>query len=316
MTTRILDHEKFSLARLRSFLKVYDAGGITNATRASHNPTSQQSQLSRQLSELREVFGAELFEGVGRARRPTALAHALARHVRDFQDGLEELGAGLNREPLDCRLGAGDSVLHWLVLPRLHEVGEIVTAAVARRVRWRPLALDNVDLYEQLADGRVDLGIVYGRPSTPGERRQKLGTLDYHLFGARRGRGEAPHWRTLLQSAPLAAVTNEPEMAAAVSELGVDVKSRCGTWPQVARAVRTGHWVGVLPTIAEVELQPGEFWSVPAPALATQSKALWLTSRPRLEVLKPGLWELRDGLATVLSQGLRQGAREAPGRAG
>jgi DNA-binding transcriptional LysR family regulator len=308
MSLRTVDHARFSLGRLRSFLKVYDAGSIAAAARQTPNAVAQQSQLSRQLSDLRAVFGTELFEGVGRDRRPTPFGRSLARLVRDFEDGLEALRAGLMEEPLVCTVGAGNSVLHWLLLPHLHEVNDLLPAAIERRVRWQPAGLDNDEVKDRVADGRLDLGIVYGPRRGPGEPRIKLGTFDLRLFAPRRLRGEAPPWKVLAQSAPLAAVTTEPHIEDAIAGLGVEVRSRCDTWPQVASAVRTGRWVGVLPHIARVELPEEEFWSVAVPSFKELSTPLYLTTRPRLEEVRPDVHALRDPVAKVLSQALRSGS--------
>jgi DNA-binding transcriptional LysR family regulator len=305
MSDSPFDHARFSLGRLRSFLKVYDAGSIVAAARRAPNVVAQQSQLSRQLSELREVFGTELFEGVGRERRPTPFATKLAQLVRDFEVGLEDLRAGLRAEPLVCAMGAGNSVLHWLLLPHLHAVADKLPAALEPRVRWRPSGLDNDDVNELVEAGRLDFGIVFGRAPRPGTKRTRLGSLDYRLFARRRGRGLPPSWQELVKTAPLAAVTTAPNVEQAIAQLGAEAKSHCDTWPQVASAVRTGRWVGVLPHIARVELTDADYWSVPVPCLGSLSTTLWLASRPRLDDLRPELRPIRDALIAVLQPALR-----------
>ena len=49
--------------RLRRFVEVVDLGGVT---RAANNDPSLQSQISRQVKELEEFFGMDLFNREGR----------------------------------------------------------------------------------------------------------------------------------------------------------------------------------------------------------------------------------------------------------
>src|SRR2546428_681911 len=64
MNTRLFAKAGLSLERLRTFVAIVSAKGISNA--APGDPT-RQSQFSRQLKELEECFGAELLvRGRGR----------------------------------------------------------------------------------------------------------------------------------------------------------------------------------------------------------------------------------------------------------
>src|SRR6185503_13455931 len=99
-----------SLERLLAFVAAYDAGGIA---RAAPDDPVKQSQMSRQISELETALNVELFVRAGRSRAPTATAAVLARTVHDLVSGLDDVVDSATLAPVECRVGAGDSVLQW-----------------------------------------------------------------------------------------------------------------------------------------------------------------------------------------------------------
>src|SRR5262245_60224027 len=96
-----------SLDRLASFMRVVEAGGIA---RAAPKQPVQQSQLSRQLRELEEFFGARLFDRHGRSLVPNAAGRRLATIVRETFNGLADVAHEAQLEPHRYAIGAGDSM--------------------------------------------------------------------------------------------------------------------------------------------------------------------------------------------------------------
>jgi len=120
MFNQLFGNHGLSLERLRSVVEVETAGSIADAAR--FNPT-KQSQLSRQLTELEAFFGRALTTRVGGKRVLNDDGLRLAEHVRWMFAGLEDLKKGRAEVPRPpFTLAAGDSVLHWLVLPRIADV--------------------------------------------------------------------------------------------------------------------------------------------------------------------------------------------------
>jgi DNA-binding transcriptional LysR family regulator len=262
-----------SLDRLASFLAVVDAGGIALA---APNQPVRQSQLSRQIAELERALGTALFERGGQGPRvPTAAGAQLARVVRELYKGLDEVRA--LDGPLTCTLGAGDSALHWLLLPLARELDGVRLEVGARSTE---------EIVAELAAATLDLGVVHSTATLPeGLKAIRLGTVSYALFTPRDSK-----------RSPLAVVTGEPTLAPVLASLGPPSLA-CETFPQVAAAVRAGY-SGVLPTIARADLPHVTL----GPVLATSTLALaW---RPRLDNVRPALAPVRRRIVEVLRRAL------------
>ena len=263
-----------SLERLESFLAVVNAGGIA---RAAPGAPVRQSQLSRQLAELEKALGVALFEkGTQGPRVPSATGGHLARLVRDFQRGLDDVRRA-EAGPLAMVIGAGDSVIHWLLVPVMQELRGVGVAAGARSTD---------EIVAELRAGSIDVGVVRMADALPDElRTARLGTIEYALFTPR---GE--------RKPPLAAATGEPALSPLLDALGP--ASLClETFPQVASAVRSG-FSGVLPTLARTELGN----ATRGPVLA--SSALALAWRARLDDVRPALVPVRRRLVRLLREAL------------
>lgn len=139
-----------SIERLRSFLRIIEAGSFVAA--AERNPV-RQSQFSRQMRELERTFGTPLFERKGRQLRPTASGIRLAALTRAYFRSLNTLGDDELRErPL--KLGAGESIIRWFLVPRIRRV-----MAAARA----PVILENYptsELWRRLEEGELDVAIL------------------------------------------------------------------------------------------------------------------------------------------------------------
>src|SRR5580704_17072171 len=105
-----------SLERLRTLLEVRDAGSITAA--APGDPV-RQSQYSRQLRELSEFFGVKVGRRQGKLLKFTAEGSRLAELVHEQLRSLQDFRAECRTDCADYVIGAGDSLLHWLIIPRL-----------------------------------------------------------------------------------------------------------------------------------------------------------------------------------------------------
>lgn len=241
MFEELFRDQGLSLDRLRSFLEVAEAKSIAGAAGRS---TTRQSQLSRQLSELEAFFGRALTKRQGGKRVLTDDGERLARHAREMFAGLEDLKRGRAEDSLPSfTLAAGDSVLHWLVLPRIARV----------RARFSVLALPVDDVIARLHDGRVDLGIVR-RDDVVGSLASKpIGAIEHALFVPR-----ALASRDLSQ-VPIAMQVSDRDFVSSLSREKLNIALRCETFPQVFRAVQSGHFAGLLPTLVRGELPAPRF---------------------------------------------------------
>ncbi len=268
-----------SLDRLTSFLQIADAGGLA---RAAPGDPIRQSQLSRQLKDLESALERPLFLRTGRGMQLTSAGTALARVVRELGQGLTDVKAA-QQGPVRVALGAGDSVLQWLVLPRLTQL-----QAALKGVELELGALGSDGVANALQEHRIDLGLLRSSEAAGELKSVRLGLVSYALFTPT-GRGKLP----------LAVPTTERGLDRAIATLG-PAALHCETFPQVAQAVRSGFYAGVLPTFVRAHLPSAEFRMTPVPALETAATPLLLAWRPRTLELRPQVKVLRRALELSL----------------
>jgi DNA-binding transcriptional LysR family regulator len=243
-----------TLERLQSFFKVATAGGFAKA--AKDNPV-RQSQMSRQVRELEEALGGRaLFERKGRGVALTGAGERLVTVVREMKAGFEDVRRGDGDARVRFKLGAGDSVLHWWVLPLLGELPRRVPRAVPTVV-----SLPSRAIVDQLQGAELDFGLVRAAEVPRGLSSRPLGEIEFALYVPKKlmPRGASDDLADLVASLPLALQSSEPELNARL--LGLAGKHgpaapalECETFPQVCRALRSGRYAALLPTIADIEL--------------------------------------------------------------
>lgn len=270
-----------SLERLASFLEVAKAGGFAKA--AKDNPV-RQSQLSRQVSELEEAFGGrKLVERWGRGIVVTAAGERLAAIVREMIAGFDDVRRGDGDEPLRFTFGAGDSLLQWWVVPQLGKLeGRVARAIPTLR------SLSSKDVVSQLEGAQLDFGIVRAGDVSKRLASRPLGEIEYALYVPRKlmPRPTPDDVGALVASVPLALQQSEPELndhllALAGKRGPVEAALACETFPQACRAVRSGRYAALLPTIVDLELPHREVEEVKHPKLARLSMKLHLAWHPR-----------------------------------
>jgi DNA-binding transcriptional LysR family regulator len=291
-----------SLDRLRVLVEVRDAGSIAQA---APGDIVRQSQYSRQLRELAEFFGTELTERRGRGlrfkqqgERLVELARAHLRALDDFRTACREASAVFT-------IGGGDSLLQWLVLPRLGNVLDQCPGT-----RFVTANLRSGELIRQLLEGRIDFAVVRRNAVIKGLRSAPLGTLTHVAVVPTRlvpkGSG-VPDLRRALSELPMASQGDEGQfvggLRAIAAGLGVPFAPAlvCTSFPQLLAAVLTGRYWSVLPTLA-LPVDSGRHLHRIDADLKPLSRELALAWNPRVIRVRPGaarvLDALRDALAT------------------
>ncbi len=291
--SELLAHSGLSLERLRAFLAIADAGGISRASRGS---ATRQSQLSRQLGELEAFFGRPLMERRGGRRVLNEHGRRLAEHIRWTFAGLVDLQAGQAAESTPTFvLAAGDAVLHWLVLPRIAEVG----------AAFEIVALPAEDVVARLLDGSADFGIVRADDVRKELSRHLIGSVEHALFVPRAlGRGVADD--ELLFKVPVALQIADTDFLARLNEHAgkrgktLKIALRCESFPQVLRAVQSGAFAGLLPTWAAGELPVSRFRSVTV--AGRHASRLHLAWSPRLLQVRAGAERVLERLSAALKR--------------
>ncbi len=141
-----------SLDRLRNFLAFADKGSIAKA--APEN-LSRQALISRQIGDLEQYFSTELTVRRGKTLALSEAGANLANLVRSqFQD-LEEFQKKLQGQRRTFSIGAGASVLEWLVVPCVSKIRNLLGDSSLRLSSQR-----SRQLVESIRDGQLDFAIV------------------------------------------------------------------------------------------------------------------------------------------------------------
>ena len=226
-----------SLERLRSFVEVVSAGGISSAAPGDAN---RQSQFSRQLKELEEFFGAELRRR-GRGRfELTPTGRELFQIVQSHFNAMEDLAARCANQNVEVSVGGAENLLHWLLLPGFAEF--------RAKQPTITLALQNLRTEEtasRLIDGRIDWGLLRQDAVRSPLKSARLGTIDYRLVVPRDSSNptkDKTAW-TMLERRPVAVLAGSEVTAAFEAEaekkgVRLNVCFRGSSYAQLIEAAR------------------------------------------------------------------------------
>ncbi len=252
MFEKLFSTTGLSLERLRSFLRVSEAGSIT---RAADGDPIKQSQFSRQIRELETFFGTELTQRRGKSIKLSPNGERLASLVRQEFQALEDFHQQVNAESRSFTLGAGGSILDWHVAPTLSNLIKILPD-----VTWRFESERSKDLVERVRDGRMDFAIVRRNAVPAGQPMKRLGVLAYigavPLTMAKRFGNEERLTLKELSQWPLAVPSTEGQFHEVLAksfeseDAPFHPLALCQGFQQVRALIQAGAYAGVLPSIA------------------------------------------------------------------
>ncbi len=284
MFDSLFSRSGLSLDRLRGFMEMANAGSIA---RAAPGDANHQSQISRQIRELEQFFGVELTRRKGKTLTLSAAGVRLAALVREqFQD-LEDFRREQAREAKSFLIGAGASVLEWLVVPALPGISQCLGGATLLTGAYR-----SGTLREAVRDGQADLAVIR-QNAVPMENDSAVVMKMGYFLCIPRGllkRGITAREAAkpaLWQSLPFAAGRDGGQTDAAVREAmraaGVGFRPRfeCGSMLQVRQLVALGACAGVLPTLGVRGLEEQDVLTIPFAPMKDFGRALVLHWNPR-----------------------------------
>jgi DNA-binding transcriptional LysR family regulator len=300
MYDNLFSERGLSFDRLRVLVEVHDAGGISKA--APGDPI-RQSQYSRQLRELSEYFGAEVARRQGRQLKLTAQGVQLAELVRLQLHSLQDFRAECRAEGVDYSIAAGDSLIHWLVIPRLS-----AAAGNKEAVRFATCNLRTNEIVQQLADGRVDFGVIRKDALVAPLKSAPLGSLGFSAVVPKSlvPSGRSVSLKELLGQLPFAAHTSDGQFTQKLRAIAKSLKVEfrpaliCQSFPQAQAAVRSGGFGSVLPMLALKDLDSRSYLEVPAAPLGKLVRSIVLAWNPRLPRVRPSSKQLIERLETEL----------------
>jgi LysR family transcriptional regulator, nitrogen assimilation regulatory protein len=169
------------LHKWRVFLAIAEFGSLT---RAALFLDSNQSLLSRQLNALERECRARLFTRTGRGVELSEMGRRIFPRVKALLADAEQLEFDIRSEVHEP---AGRVTLGLLPSIGYTLIGRLFTEIRAQHpaVKLKVLEGSSGQVEEWLADGRVDIAILYRYGATLSEQEQSLATVDSYLIGPR-----------------------------------------------------------------------------------------------------------------------------------
>jgi DNA-binding transcriptional LysR family regulator len=300
MIQNLLAERGLSFERLASFLLVAEAGGIS---RVAQDDPVRQSLISRQIGELETYFGIPLTRREGRRLVLTEQGRELAALIRAQLGGLHDFRQSCAQKPVELNFGAGDSLLTWVILPRM--------AAFQKkfpRVQVRLFNLRSSEIRRRLTELQLDFGLARVPAMETPLQHFTLGRVRYRLF--------IPQQLIALHHAltpaeaigifPLATLGSDGEFfqqlmtGAEKRKTPLNIKLVTESFPQAAHAAATGHYAAILPAHAEGDAELRNCTVVDLPFLQKAGRQVALGWNPRLLRTRPQLEPMREELGRLL----------------
>ncbi len=298
MFEALFSERGLSLDRLKVLIEVRDAGSIAQA--APGDPV-RQSQYSRQLRELSEFFGCEVAQRRGKILKLTAHGERLAELAREQLRSLDDFRAECKEQSVAFTIGAGDSLIQWLVIPRL---GKILDEFPGTHFATTNLRTN--EIVQQLTDSRLDFGVIRKNAMAPGLKSVSLGIVSYVALMPNE-LAKKTNLRQALESLPLATQTTDGQFASGLREiakaLGVALTPAlaCQSFPQTMAALRSGRFWAIVPELAVRELPQGIAHRISDPLLHQLDREAMLAWNPRLIRVRPNAAKIATRLQHALA---------------
>ncbi len=287
-----------SFERLKTLLEVQGAGSIAAAAPDS---SSRQSQYSYQLRELAAFFGAELTQRAGKRLQLTPTGEQVAALAQTYFTALTDLRAECQAAALQYRIVAGESLLQWLIVPRLRPLTLGKSKATFSTVNVR-----TSEAVHQIQEARADFGVVRKDSVPRGVKSAPLGRL---RFGGAYPKSLA-HGTTLtvhqLLSLPLALMTTDGQFTsrlrtiARAKDTQVTPAIACQSFPQVLGALRSGRYATIVPTLAFDQMDQSKVCTLESDEFKALSRELVLIWNDRMLDVRPGAGVVLDFLRSAL----------------
>ena len=237
-----------SLERLQTFCLIAEAGGIMAAAKGDPN---RQSLFSRQVKELESALGLELLDRSEVPYRPTEGGIRLEKLAREFFLGVDGLLAeSRGGKPL-VTVGAGESILQWLIIPLLG--GPL--AGAEWRLRFRNVT--SREAIESVRSRRIDVAVVPAEDAAGDLEAVKLATYGVVAVGKPEvfGASKPARWSEV-RGNRIALLEGSGRLRRVIDDLlettgeGCEIGLECTSYPQVIEASAFGGFVGLVPELA------------------------------------------------------------------
>ena len=286
-----------SLEKLKNFVDVANAGGIAKVT----DDVNRQSLISRQIKEMEGFFGVELTRRKGKTLDLTAKGRHLAEIGQLQLTALDDFLKSCSNEEIVISIGAGNSILEWLLLPRIKEIRNLMP-----RVKLDLRNFRSSELVRELSERSLDLAIVRTNAIGVGLKHKPLGTLRYSLFVPRelipQKRSRGKQWIKEVPIASLATGQFYANLQSAYrrAKITLQISLICSSFTQAAEALKSGAYGAILPSIAMHSLSSSDIEQIELPWFSRETRQMSLAWNPRVAQVRDKLSPLIDILTVEL----------------
>ena len=252
---------KLDISRLIAFIAICEEGSITAAARRL---AIAQPALTVTVSRLEDVLGTALLTRGIRGVKPTEAGLLLLRRAYEIvnlvESTFQEVQARTADPGGDVSLGLPSSSAAVLALPLVERI-----SARYPRIRLRLVETFSGYLWNWLAEGELDLAVVFDRTATPEVHCEPIASEDMQLVGRPEAlRNTSTVKAATLDEYPLVmpsrlhAIRSTLEAHAARANVSLDIRMEIDAGQQLIRLVETGRMFSVLARSAVTrEIQQG-----------------------------------------------------------
>jgi DNA-binding transcriptional LysR family regulator len=242
-----------SLERLRTLTAIAEAGSM--AVAAKGDPT-RESQFSRQMKELEQAIGVDVFRKAGKTLHLTDPGRRLASTTEAFFRSLNKIVSSSLGKPQIIRIGSTETVFRWLLLP---QAAEIMPEADQTALEF--WILDAGDSLRRVLDGTIEIAVVEEDPVVKRVVTLPAGAMEYCFVVAKRLlRGKSAARLQALQTIPFAVLSGEGPLSRRLEQFAreagwkMDVRVRAQSSTLLLEALRHMELAALLPTAAAEQL--------------------------------------------------------------
>jgi DNA-binding transcriptional LysR family regulator len=256
------------------------------------------------MRELEEFFGVELKRRQGNRFAITEAGRRLAQLTRAHLAGLEDFRRDAKHLPRELTMAAGNSVLEWLILPKVVSFQQALPNTSLRFISER-----SGTIVSRLIDMTIDIGVVREDALRSPLRSKRLSAFGYSLFvPVHLAKGILPkNLKNRIAKIPIATSMGGQfrEMlmnTAAQAEWRLNVAVSCSSFTQAACAMRSSACAAVLPDIAAPDITNSHVVQIALPFLRRKQRQLSVAWNPRLAEVRPLLLRAVDATYSQLGQ--------------
>ena len=282
-----------SLERLLTFCAVVDAGSIKMA--AKGDPT-RQSQFSRQIKELEEALAVKLFNRSGKHLTLNENGRKVALLSQSFFEELHQVRAA--NGAVVVSIGAAESVLRWVLFPKMDELGR-----QCPQTRFEYQNLRTLDAISRVQHGTLHFGLVREDAVPAGIESHFVAEMRYSLAVPRvilpQGRVEDVF---LLRTLPIGILSSDGRLKQGIEDLArsegfsLNVKMVADSFTLLIEAAPRARCAVVIPAVAASELPSSQFAVISPKEFQKLTRRLCIISNPKVLALRSTLRRVGESM--------------------